>query len=119
MLKTRDTGVEYVAMSQTQIDSFLALGLGFAFAGFVMAFYRAWRDQAPSFSMLLAGGPAGLAAVPILVAAGPAIIMRNTLRGRKYERRQVHFVALATMIASFWSILIGYQLMKLFAAITG
>ncbi|MCA0399731.1 MAG: hypothetical protein LCH38_02820 [Proteobacteria bacterium] len=100
-------------MSQTQIESFLALGLGFAFAGLVMALYRAWRDQPPSFSMLLAGGSSGLVSIPLLAAAGPAIIMRNTLRGRRYERRKVHFVAIATAIASFWSILIGFQLLKL------
>lgn len=106
-------------MSQTQIDSFLALGLGFAFAGLVMAVYRAWRDQPPSFSMLLAGGPIGLAAIPLLAAAGPAIIMRNTLRGRKYEKRKIHFVAMATVIASFWSIAIGYQLMRLVTGLAG
>jgi hypothetical protein len=119
MVEARDTGVEYIAMTQAQIDSFLALGLGFAFAGFVMALYRAWRDQAPSFSMLLAGGPAGWFAVPLLVAAGPAIIMRNTLRGRKYEKRRIHFVALATMIASFWSIILGHQLLKVMASLAG
>jgi hypothetical protein len=100
-------------MSDHQIDSFLALGLGFAFAGLIAALYRAWRDQPPSFSMLFAGGSAALAALPLLAAAGPAIIMRNTLRGRKYERRPVHFVAVATIIASFWSIAIGFQLLKL------
>lgn len=106
-------------MSQTQIDSFLALGLGFAFAGFVAALYRAWRDQPPSFKLLLEGGSSWLAAIPLLAAAGPAIIMRNTLRGRRYERRKVHFVALATIIASFWSIAIGYQLLRLVAGIIG
>ncbi len=104
-------------MSQHQIDSFLALGLGFAFAGLVAALYRAFRDQPPSFSLLLSGGPVGLAAIPLLAAAGPAIIMRNTLRGRKYERRKIHFVAMATIIASFWSIAIGFQLMRIVAGL--
>jgi hypothetical protein len=102
-------------MAQHQIDAFLALGLGFAFAGFIAALYRAWRAQPPSFSLLLAGGRPALAAIPLLAAAGPAIIMRNTLRGRRYERRKVHFVAMATMIASFWSMALGHQLLKLLA----
>jgi hypothetical protein len=106
---------EFRVMSAHQIDSFLALGLGFAFAGLVAALYRAFRDQPPSFSLLFSGGSASLVALPILAAAGPAIIMRNTLRGRKYERRPVHFVAFATIIASFWSIAIGFQLLKLVA----
>jgi hypothetical protein len=106
-------------MSSTQIDSFLALGLGFAFAGLVASLYRAWRDQPASFNLLLAGGPAGLVAIPLLAAAGPAIIMRNTLRGRKYERRKVHFVAMATIIASFWSIAIGFQLLRFVPGFSG
>ena len=106
-------------MTQTQIDSFLALGLGFAFAGLVAALYRALRDQPPSFSLLFAGGPGGLVAIPLVVATGPAIIMRNTIRGRRYERRKVHFVAFATIIASFWSIAIGYQLLRLVAGFAG
>jgi hypothetical protein len=106
-------------MSQTQIESFLALAIGFAFAGLVAAVYRAMRDQPPSFNLLLAGGPTGLAAIPLLAVAGPAIIMRNTLRGRKYERRQIHFVAMATIVASFWAIAIGYQLLKAVSGMAG
>lgn len=98
-------------MSQTQIDSFLALALGFALAGLVMALYRAARDKPPSFDLLLIGGPATVAAIPLLALAGPAIIMRNTLRGRRYEKRKAHFVALATILASLWSIGIGYLLL--------
>ncbi|MCZ8181609.1 MAG: hypothetical protein O9322_01450 [Beijerinckiaceae bacterium] len=100
-------------MSTHQIDSFLALGLGFAFAGLIASVYSAWRHQPASFSLLFAGGTGSLAALPLLAAAGPAIIMRNTLRGRKYERRPIHFVAMSTIIASFWSIAIGFQLLKL------
>ncbi|MCA1999540.1 MAG: hypothetical protein LDL25_07100 [Hyphomicrobiales bacterium] len=102
-------------MSPQQIDSLLALALGFALAGFVAALYRALRDQPPSFGLLLHGGPASVAAIPLIAVAGPAIIMRNTLRGRKYERRKVHFVALATIIASFWAIGIGFQFLRLVA----
>ncbi len=102
-------------MSQSQIDSFLALALGFAVAGLVMALYRAAKDRPPGFELLLSGGPATVAAIPIIAVAGPAIIMRNTLRGRRFERRKVHFVALATIIASFWAIAIGFQFLRLVA----
>jgi hypothetical protein len=98
-----------------QIDALLSLGLGFAFAGLIAALYAAWRAKPPSFELLFMGGAPALAMVPILAAAGPAIIMRNTLRGRRYERRKIHFVALATMIASFWSMAVGHQLLKLVA----
>jgi hypothetical protein len=102
-------------MAQHQIEAFLSLGLGFAFAGLIAALYSAWRATPPSFRLLLSGGAPALAAVPLLAAVGPAIIMRNTLRARRYERRKVHFVALATMLASFWSMAVGHQLLKLVA----
>lgn len=47
------------------------------------------------------------AAVPFLVFAAPFIIMRNTVRGRTIEGRRVQFVAMATVIAGFWSMMSG------------
>jgi hypothetical protein len=43
--------------------------------------------------------PKTFAAVPFLVFAAPFIIMRNTLRGAKIERRRFEFVMMATIIA--------------------
>lgn len=100
-------------LTQQQLDAFLAIALGFAFAGLIAALYRAWRNEPVQFELLLIGGGSTVAAIPLLVATGPAVIMRNTLRGRKYERRKVHFVAIATALASLWSMVIGYQLMNL------
>ncbi len=106
-------------MSQSQADAFLAIALGFAFAGLIAAVYRAWRHEPVQFELLLLGGGASVAAIPLLAAAGPAVIMRNTLRGRKYERRKVHFIAIATALASLWSMAIGYQLMHILHSFAG
>ena len=106
-------------MNETQIESFLALGVGFAIAGLVAAIYRALRDRPASFNLLLAGGPPALVAIPLLVVAGPAIIMRNTLRGRRYERRRMHFVVLSTIVASFWAIVTGYQILRILPGLAG
>ena len=51
--------------------------------------------------------PKTFAAVPFLVFAAPFIIMRNTLRGMRLESRRVEFVAMATVIAGFWSMMSG------------
>jgi len=48
-----------------------------------------------------------LAAVPLLIFSAPFIIMRNTLRGRRIERRRFEFVMVATVIAGLWSLLSG------------
>ncbi|HRE21635.1 MAG TPA: hypothetical protein PKW21_11465 [Rhabdaerophilum sp.] len=106
-------------MSPSQLDSILALAVGFALAGFVSALYSALRARPASFSLLMAGGPGLVATIPLLAVTGPAIIMRNTLRGRKFERRPIHFVTLATIIASFWAIALGYQVMKAFSGFAG
>jgi hypothetical protein len=50
---------------------------------------------------------ARLAAVPLLIFSAPFIIMRNTLRGRRIERRRFEFVMVATVIAGLWSLLSG------------
>jgi len=51
------------------------------------------------------------------VFAAPFIIMRNTLRGAKIERRRFEFVMMATVLAGFWSLMSGtFFLMTLRAA---
>jgi len=95
-------------MSPESLESFLAVALGFAVAGLVSTGYQLVTDRPPSFR-LLGGGPkaAAFAAVPFLAFAAPFIIMRNTLRGRRIERRRFEFVMLATVAASFWSMMSG------------
>jgi hypothetical protein len=95
-------------MSPESIESFLAVALGFAVAGLVSTGYQLVTRRPPSFR-LLGGGPkvAAFAAVPLLAFAAPFIIMRNTLRGRRIERRRIEFVMLATVAASFWSMMSG------------
>jgi hypothetical protein len=41
------------------------------------------------------------------VFAAPFIIMRNTMRGARIERRRFEFVMMATVIAGFWSMMSG------------
>ena len=105
------------SLSANQIDSFLAIILGFAVAGFVSAVYRAIRAEPASFHMLQSGGLSTAMAIPLLAFAGPAVLMRNTIRGRRFEKRKIHFVAIATVLASLWSMAIGYQVMPLFRGI--
>ena len=66
-------------------------------------------QQRPAGFGLLQDGvaPKTFAAVPFLVFAAPFIIMRNTLRGARIERRRFEFVMMATIIAGFWSLMSG------------
>ena len=95
-------------MSPESIESFLALAIGFAFAGLMSTGYQLLTRRTPSFH-LLGGGPrpATFAAVPFLAFAAPFIIMRNTLRARRFDRRRFEVVMLATVAACFWSMMSG------------
>ncbi|MGH8570938.1 MAG: DUF6949 family protein, partial [Gammaproteobacteria bacterium] len=80
----------------------------FAVAGLCATGYQFLTKRPASFSLLQRGAkPSTFAAVPVLLFAAPFIIMRNTLRGRRIERRRFQFVMLATILAGFWSMASG------------
>lgn len=95
-------------MSPDQIESFLALVLGFAFAGLCATGYQYLTKRPASFRLLQRGpAPSTFAAVPFLIFAAPFIIMRNTLRARRLVGRRFEFVMIATILAGFWSMMSG------------
>ena len=96
------------SISAEQVQSFLALAIGFAIAGLISTGYQLVTERPASFRLLEQGPhPAAFAAIPFLVFAAPFIIMRNTLRGRRIERRRFEFVMVATVIAGIWSLMSG------------
>ena len=105
-------------MSPEALNSFFSLAIGFALAGMLASGYQAWAQRPAGFGLLNEGVvPKAFAAVPFLMFAAPFIIMRNTLRGARIERRRFEFVMIATIIAGFWSLMSGtFFLMTLRAA---
>jgi len=90
------------------MQSFLELLIGFAVAGLIATGYQAVTQRPASFGLLEEGPrPSTFAAIPMLVFAAPFIIMRNTIRGRRIERRRFEFVTIATVIAGIWSMMSG------------
>jgi hypothetical protein len=106
-------------ISPSALESFAALGLGFAFAGLLASSFELFTQKRASFGLLETGGPFALACVPVLVFSAPFIILRNTLRGRRFERRPMGFVFAATLIACFWSLMSGRLVLDLAHLITG
>lgn len=99
-------------------ESFLALSIGFAVAGAISSGYQLVTQQPASFRLLEQGPhPATFAAIPFLVFAAPFIIMRNTIRGRRIERRRFEFVMIATVIAGIWSLMSGTVVVMAFEQI--
>jgi hypothetical protein len=105
--------VRQVAISSGSIEALQALALGFAFAGLLASAFEVFAERPAGFSLLHAGGLAALASVPLVVFSAPFLIMRNTVRGQRIEKRPAHFVFLATIIACFWSLVCGKVVMDL------
>ena len=105
-------------MSPDALNSLFSLCIGFALAGALASGYQAFLRRPAGFGLLQDGvAPSTFAAVPFLVFAAPFIIMRNTLRGARIERRRFEFVMMATVLAGFWSLMSGtFFLMTLRAA---
>ena len=95
-------------MTPETLNSLFSLFIGFALAGALVSGYQAFSQRTAGFGLLQDGvAPKTFAAVPFLVFAAPFIIMRNTLRGARIERRRFEFVMMATVIAGFWSMMSG------------
>jgi hypothetical protein len=89
------------------IETLEALALGFAFAGLVASAFELFAERRASFALLQAGGLAAVACIPLVVFCAPFIIVRNTILGRRLERRPFPSVMLATIIACLWSLMSG------------
>lgn len=106
-------------MSPMSIEQFLALAIGFAFAGLISTLYQLLTHRPASFRLLERGVRlASFLAIPFLVFAAPFIIMRNTIRGRVIEGRRFEFVMIATIIAGLWSLMSGTVVMMAVEAVS-
>jgi hypothetical protein len=105
-------------MSPDALNSLFSLCIGFALAGALASGYQALVQRPAGFALLQEGVAARtFAAVPFLVFAAPFIIMRNTLRDARVERRRFQIVMLATVLSGFWSLMSGtFVVMTLRAA---
>ena len=94
-------------IDQAKFEAFAALGLGFAFAGLIVSGFELVARRPLGFSLLRGGRVGALASIPVIVFSAPFLILRNTIRGRRIERRPIPFVMLATIIAGLWSLMSG------------
>ena len=95
-------------MPPETVQSMIALAIGFGVAGLFASGYRVVTSRLPSFGQLQAGAsPAAFAAVPVLIFSAPFIIMRDTLLGRRDEPGRFRIVFFSTLVAGFWSLMVG------------
>jgi hypothetical protein len=99
-------------LTPEQITSFQSLFLGFAFAGLLASLFEVATHKRVSFTLLESQSGMNLTALPLVVFTAPHIIMRNTIRGRRFEKRRVIFVVMATIIACLWSMACGHVVLE-------
>jgi hypothetical protein len=104
-------------MSPASLQSLIVLLIGFSVAGLLASGYQFVTERPLSFRLLNGGAQlVTFLAIPVLTFAAPFVIMRNTIRGRRAERRRFEFVMLATIIAGFWSLMSGTVVVTAFTA---
>lgn len=99
-------------MSQDLFVTFFAVATGFVSAGVISSFYQLVTAEPARFDL---GGDrlvAGVAMVMLLMFAGPAILMRNAVRGRRIEGRPVGWLIASTAIAGGWSLCSGIVVLQ-------
>jgi len=108
-----------MSISPSSIDAIRTLCLGLALSGLLASAFEAVTERRASFRLLEAGGVGAIVALPMLAFSAPFIILRNTLRGRRLERRPIPFVMIATIIACGWSLLSGRIALDLAQRVAG
>src|SRR5215210_229772 len=101
------------------LEALQALALGFAFAGLLASAFELVFARRASFSLLKTGDLLAIACVPLLVFSAPFIILRNTILGRRLERRPFLSVMAATVIACLWSLMSGRLVLDVTQIIVG
>lgn len=99
------------------IEAFQSLLMGIAAAGLLATGFEALTSRRASFALLELGGPQAVASVPLIVFTAPFIILRNTVLGRRFERRPIPFVAMATIIAGLWGLACGRVILDVLAKV--
>ena len=84
-----------------------AAAAGFVAAGLLGSFYQLLTNEPPHFMMRADGWIASLIGVLVCIFAGPFIIMRHAIRGRRLEGRPLGWLAASAAIAAGWSLCSG------------
>ncbi len=108
-----------MSLDQPTLESFQSLLIGLAFAGMLANGFELFTDRRASFKLLESGGLGAVACLPIVIFSAPFIILRNIVRGRRFERRPIGFVMAATIVACLWSLMSGRVVLDLTHLLSG
>ncbi|MFD1696748.1 DUF6949 family protein [Roseibium aestuarii] len=84
---------------------------GFVAAGVLGSLYQLVTDRPPHFALDAQSVIGTICAVSLCIFAGPFIIMRNAIRGRRLEGRPIGWLVASSTIAGMWSLCSGVVVM--------
>ena len=86
--------------------------VGFVCAGILSSFYQLVAQRPVGFRVNAETWSGTVASIGMCTFAGPFIIMRNALRGRRIENRPIGWLFGSSAIASLWSACSGVLLLN-------
>ncbi|MCV0429109.1 MAG: hypothetical protein K5905_26955 [Roseibium sp.] len=92
---------------------------GFVAAGVLGSLYQLVTQEPPRFNFTGEGSVSLVTAVIMCVFAGPFIIMRNAIRGRRIENRPLGWLVASSTIAGMWSVCSGIMVMNVALILVG
>ncbi|GGB59568.1 hypothetical protein GCM10011316_34480 [Roseibium aquae] len=92
---------------------------GFVAAGLLGSFYQLLTNHPPRFTFPVESVVGTVVSIVVCMFAGPFIIMRNAIRGRRIENRPLGWLVASSTIAGMWSLCSGIVLMYFALGLTG
>ncbi len=89
-----------------------AVCTGFVCAGIIGSLYQLLKNSPPRFDFGAETVGAIASAIFVCLFAGPFIIMRNAIRGRRIERRPLGWLVASSTIAGMWSLCSGIVILQ-------
>lgn len=98
-------------MSDAMIATYAA-AIGFVAAGLLGSFYQLVTTEPARFRIDAEGMVRGTLSVVLCMFAGPFILMRNALCGRRIEDRPLAWLVVTALVAGAWSLCSGIVVLE-------
>lgn len=105
------------AMDMEILITCFSIALGFVLAGLLSSLYQLVTSRPARFEMQAETILLGIVQTFLIMFAGPAILMRNAIRGRRIEHRNLGWLVASTAIAGAWSLCSGVMLLPFFIVV--
>ncbi|WP_321339604.1 hypothetical protein [Breoghania sp.] len=91
-----------------------AICTGFVLAGLIGSFFQLITNRPPNFDFSAGTMGALASGMAMCIFAGPFIIMRHAIRGRRIERRPIGWLVASSTIAGMWSLFSGILMLNFY-----